>query len=345
MAKCIYCEKDREIDGEHILPAFLEKRSGQGLYFSSAANKYFEGAPRVRDVCRACNGGVLSRLDTYASKLYDRYFAGPIVSPVTFECRQDEFCRWVLKVLFNGQRGFGGVSKPFFPYRDYILNGGSPPRRVLMFGIVMGVSRLNGRWIFPRDFRVSDVRLPELKLGIEFELAHMLTLNSYSFCVVSMLGEVSNEQVDRVVQYFENAFGASLMDSNGTVTFDPRLTKVDHVSHKVRQAMHKPAQYGNNGYVEVGRKTYFMTALPAGPIPTPRYRDNKVTLATMRDGHGDYAVVAISNLPPLLKEIDEELGAAVRPSSRAYAKIERRSFKTYVTLLDPHELDAPTFRE
>jgi hypothetical protein len=60
-----------------------------------------------------------------------------------------------------------------------------------------------------------------------------------------------------MTQYLGNALGTSLMDVNGTITFDPSLAKLDHVSNKVRQAMQKPAQYGKNGYVEVGEKTYF----------------------------------------------------------------------------------------
>lgn len=312
-----------------------------GLYFTSAANKYVERAPRVRDVCGVCNNGVLSRLDTYASKLFDKYFADPIVSQVTFQCRRDEFCRWVLKVLFNGQRGFGGVSKPFFPYREYILGNGASPRRLLLLGAVMGPSHLNNTLIFPRDFRVSDLRLPELELGVEFELAHALTLHSYLFCIVSMLGEVSEEQESRVVHYLGNALGASLMDVNGTITFDPNSAKLDHVSNKVRQAMHKPAQFGKDGYVEVGSKTYLMTAFPPEGLPLPRYRDNKIALATIRDGDRDYAVVGFNDFPSHLKEADEELGLPIQSSSLAYARIERRSFKTYLHLVDPLELDAP----
>jgi hypothetical protein len=342
MAKCIYCEIDRKISREHILPNFIEKRTGKaGLYFTAAANKYVEGAPTVRDVCRVCNEGILSRLDAYASKLFDMYFTNPIVSPVSFKCQPDDFCRWVLKVLFNGQRGFGGTSKPFLPYRGYILNKDPPPRRVLLFGSVMGPSRLNGQLIFPRDHRVSDLRLPELELGVEFELAYMLTLNSYSFCVVSMLGEVREDQASRVIQYLGNALGASLMDGNGTITFDPSSATIDHVSNKVRQAMHKPAQYGKNGYVEVNKKTYLMTAFPAGNLPSPRYRDGKVTLATIPVGGRHYAVVGLWDFPSRLDEVDQELGAPIRPSSRAYARIERRSFKTYLFLIDPLELDAP----
>jgi len=343
MAKCVYCGIDRKVSREHIFPDFLEKRSNKaGLYFTSAANKYVEGAPTVRDVCRVCNGGVLSRLDAYASKLFDLYFAHPIVSPVTFKCRRNEFCRWLLKVLFNGQRGFGGVSKPFLPYREYILGEGQPSRQILLFGAVMGPSRLNGQLIFPRDYRIGDLRLPELELGAEFELAHMLTLNSYSFCVISIFGGASEEQERRVIQYLENAFGVTLMDEAGTITFDPDSARMDHVSNKVRQAMHKPAQYGKNGYVEVGKKTYLMTALPAAAtFPRSCYRDTKVALATIRTGDRTYAAAGLGYFPTWLAEVDEEFGATIQPSPLAYAKIERRSFKTYVSLVDPLELDAP----
>lgn len=342
MAKCIYCETDRKITNEHIFPEFLEKRSTRsGLYFTSAANKYIEGAPKVRDVCTVCNNGILSRLDAYASKLFDTHFANSIVSSVTFECRRDDFCRWVLKVLFNAQRGFGGIWKPFLPYRQYILGKGPCPRPVFLFGAVMGPSRLNDRLIFPNDYRVSDLRLPELELGVEFELAHGLTINSYLFFIVSMLGEISEEQRLRVIQYLSNSLGASLIGENGTITFDPNSAKLDHVSNKMRQAMQKPAQYGKNGYVEVGNKTYLMTEFPVACLPTPRYRDNKMALATIRDGDQDYAIAQFSDFPPLLKEFDKELGVPIRPSSLAYARIERRIFKTYVSILDPLELDAP----
>ncbi|WP_146055262.1 hypothetical protein [Paraburkholderia eburnea] len=246
-----------------------------------------------------------------------------------------------MKVLFNAQRGFGGIWKPFLPYRQYILGKGPCPRPVLLFGAVMGPSRLNDRLIFPNDYRVSDLRLPELELGVEFELAHGLTINSYLFFIVSVLGEVSEEQRLRVIQYLSNSLGASLIGENGTITFDPNSAKLDHVSNKMRQAMQKPAQYGKNGYVEVGNKTYLMTAFPVTCLPTPRYRDNKMALATIRDGDQDYAIAQFNDFPPLLKEFDKELGVPIRPSSLAYARIERRIFKTYVSILDPLEIDAP----
>jgi hypothetical protein len=43
----------------------------KALFWLRRANVEIEGEPKLRDVCQACNNGVLSRLDAYICELFD----------------------------------------------------------------------------------------------------------------------------------------------------------------------------------------------------------------------------------------------------------------------------------
>lgn len=343
MPYCAYCARLTKPTREHVFPCFLDKRADrQGLYYSSAAEKYVEGAPVVRDVCDTCNNEALSRLDDYASGLFDRYFAHTIVKPVAFQCDPSRLSRWLLKVMFNGQRAFGGVEKPFLPYRPYIL-GKEPhsPRKVFLFGGVMAPSEFEGRFVLPRDFRLSDLRLDERLLGVEFDIAHMLTLNSFMLCVISLKDAEVEALPVNVMLTLKNKLGLVRFNDEGEIVFDPSDSRIDHVSHKVNQTKNKPWLFGKNGEVVVGNKTFKMTAHPRMQQAKSAIRDNKLSLMSIEADSNLFAAIGFKVYPPQLREIQTPLGTSTSGSKLAYAVIERRKYKTYVKLVDPKELDRP----
>jgi len=74
----------------------------------------------VRDVCEACNNGVLSSLDAYAAKLDRAYFAEIITaSPgIEFQYEIKPLLRWLLKISYNDDRTrpLPYAVKPFVPF-------------------------------------------------------------------------------------------------------------------------------------------------------------------------------------------------------------------------------------
>ncbi|WP_323018432.1 hypothetical protein [Castellaniella sp.] len=343
MSYCVYCEQLTKPTREHVFPSFLNKRADrQGLYYSAAAEKYVEGAPVVRDVCDACNNETLSRLDDYASDLFDRYFVHVIVKPVLFQCDPNRLSRWLLKVMFNGQRAFGGVEKSFLPYRPYILGKDPyPPRKVFLFGGVMVPSKFEGRFVLPRDFRLSELRPDERLLGVEFDIAHMLTLNSFMLCVISLKDVKLEVLPSNITLTLKNGLGLVQFSDEGEIFFDPSDSRIDHVSHKVNQTRNKPWLFGRNGNVVVGNKIFKITAHPRMRQSGSAVRDNKLSLMSVNVDNKLFAMIGFQVYPPQLREIQTRLGTSISESKRAYAIIERRKYKTYVTLVDPKELGRP----
>jgi hypothetical protein len=78
---CAYCGSEGTLTREHLWPASLHRRlveansQSGNLFWLRRINKEIEGEPTLKDVCVACNNGVLSHLDAYICQLFDRYFA------------------------------------------------------------------------------------------------------------------------------------------------------------------------------------------------------------------------------------------------------------------------------
>ena len=69
--QCAYCGSSGPLTREYLWPASLHQRlmeannDPKGLFWLRRANAEIEGEPKLRDVCQACNNGVLSQLDAY----------------------------------------------------------------------------------------------------------------------------------------------------------------------------------------------------------------------------------------------------------------------------------------
>jgi hypothetical protein len=93
----------------------------------------------VRDVCGACNGGILSRLDAYAADLDREYFTRAVgFSPVVrFKYDFDLLLRWLLKISYNDDRS-GAPPYEAEPFVPYILGREQIPhlRTKLLLGLI-----------------------------------------------------------------------------------------------------------------------------------------------------------------------------------------------------------------
>jgi hypothetical protein len=95
-------------------------KAPKGLFWLRRANAEIEGEPKLRDVCQACNNGVLSQLDAYICEIFDVYFINIYRhhDTVRFEYDYHRLKRWLLKMSFNSARVH--ASMDLFAYQDLL---------------------------------------------------------------------------------------------------------------------------------------------------------------------------------------------------------------------------------
>jgi len=109
---CAYCKSPETPTREHLWPASLHSRLAaankqtSNAFWLARLQKEISNEPQIRDVCAQCNNVVLSELDAYICRLFDRtlvYIPDQHAS-VTFEHDYHLLKRWLLKLCFNSAR-------------------------------------------------------------------------------------------------------------------------------------------------------------------------------------------------------------------------------------------------
>lgn len=341
---CIYCEEPRKSTREHVFPNFLLKsESRAGVFYSNAAQRYFETDAVVKDTCAICNNEILGALDVYASGLYNKYFARTLVTSRTVAFDFDRLLRWVLKVSFNAQRAFGGTPRNLLHLRAYMLGRSARSHSLMFFGAVMRRSWMDGEWKNPRDYRASDIRIPEMDLHLEIKFCHMLVINSFCFIVADLITEGSGAR-ERLASFLQYEIGArEIVPDSSSFVFDSEVSKIDHVGHNIRQAAQNPNVFPDNKEVLVGNKRMVHTGIPKDyVIRRSRFRDGKNQMMTIQDESGRTYACLVTAGSTELRELELGFRAEEIPTSkRCYAGVVRGERKTYITIYDPNEPGAP----
>lgn len=342
---CVYCDGPGKRTREHVFPDFLLKATERpGVFYSNAAKGYFEADAVVKDTCNTCNNIVLGALDAYVSGLYKKYFARTLVTSRTVRFDFERLLRWVLKVTFNAQRAFGGSPRNLTHLRQYMLGRSTRPGSLMLWGVTMKRSWVDGRWMSPCDYRSSNIRIPEIELGLEVKFCHMLVINSFCF-IVAELVSADHTNREKLSSYLGHQLGArGIPPGAEAFEFDASISKIDHVSHNIQQARQNPTTFPESREINVGGKRLMLTGLPQNyTIKRQRVRDGKHYLMTVdaQDGH-HHAGIVLAEVPPVLKEFTMDLREDAIPLSKAcYASVRRGKVKTYVTLFDPNEPGVP----
>lgn len=152
---CAYCNATSDLTREHVLPAFIETREvdlGRGKSITNVKadgqEKSVQTEVTIADVCGTCNNGVLSKLDNYAARLYDQFFA---IYPrpgkeIRFAFDFDMLLRWLLKLAYNAGRTRGWSPSLLRPLRDavpYIKGETGRPASVKLFLQLIVAARLS----------------------------------------------------------------------------------------------------------------------------------------------------------------------------------------------------------
>ncbi|GLO12091.1 hypothetical protein PPUJ20028_06720 [Pseudomonas putida] len=133
---CAYCKQEAPATREHVIPAFIYRFQKQleanVIGWNEVAKKMVGGEHQVKDVCGACNSGVLSSLDAYGKSfltsngfLTQNY--SKLYAELTFD--YDQLARWLLKISFNSTRTDRGHSHLFERFIPFILNGAPAPSK------------------------------------------------------------------------------------------------------------------------------------------------------------------------------------------------------------------------
>lgn len=124
---CAYCGSEGSLSKEHIFPSSLiQLNANKDLpkkFWLSKRQDEFQSDPVIKDVCKACNNGVLSNLDEYGLSFFR---SNCLEEPDYTQERKlvdydyHPLKRWALKISYNSARqneGFGlSAFPPLLPY-------------------------------------------------------------------------------------------------------------------------------------------------------------------------------------------------------------------------------------
>jgi hypothetical protein len=182
------------ISREHLWPdGLLERRKGRRRLYQTARSKEgFVGpqALQIGDVCKVCNSGPLSRLDTYFLSLYDRYITSVVPSggSVWFEYDQDQLLRFILKLLYNNARACDPESEHVrtLGRREFILHGEPAPRDLHLFLQLVVPHPVNGEEVAPSYLECGRLDAPGF--NSRFAQLYFVGVDSYRFILAALNG-------------------------------------------------------------------------------------------------------------------------------------------------------------
>lgn len=111
----------------------FQKSEGEGIIgWNEVIEKMIGGEAKVKDVCAACNNGVLSDLDAYGKQLLvnSRILIQNFVKrSVSVRYEYSTLLRWLLKISYNSSRTDGAHAYLFDEHVPFILGSKTLPPR------------------------------------------------------------------------------------------------------------------------------------------------------------------------------------------------------------------------
>jgi hypothetical protein len=211
---CAYCGAT-ELTSEHLIPKGYFDRTGGAADFvanikAGAADKILSIEPTISDVCRNCNNGVLSRLDSYFLALFDRYFTNVVVSgqQLNFDFNFDQLLRWLLKMGYNMGRArqWDGIQN-LAVCKDYIRFGKPRPSTItsLLQGTTPGlIPGPQPTELPPEIFTVNAMRVPRIVKNFAFVLH--VGIHCYQFYILLHRSEMNSSERKMRVKAFQRIF-------------------------------------------------------------------------------------------------------------------------------------------
>ena len=166
---CRYCQLDKKLTREHIIPNFIYKfQHNSGLPkvgWNQKANDVIGGEAKIGDVCEECNNGPLSDLDAYGQNfLITNGFLSQTFTKTSTDIYYDYFqlIRWLMKISYNAATAVDDKhASAFDMYRDFILTGQPEPgvNDIVLFAGISSPLLLTGKLEEETNIVVTDDNL------------------------------------------------------------------------------------------------------------------------------------------------------------------------------------------
>lgn len=148
--KCAYCGTAENLSREHIFPASIIKRYEDDLIsVSDKSDKAFKADLVVKDVCKSCNNGILSSIDSQLLNIFVKYMHSPVQpgDSVKLSFDYNTLLRALLKISYNSARASSDGIKAVSTLKKYIPfilgKTKSAPSIILRLQIVTSAKKFN----------------------------------------------------------------------------------------------------------------------------------------------------------------------------------------------------------
>jgi hypothetical protein len=239
---CAFCGDKNNLSREHIFPNGVIRRfEHEMISYGDKSDRMFKADLVVKDVCKHCNNGALSKLDSCFVKFYEDFIRTPLLPGSTAEFNFDYnlLLRELLKISFNSARasadGFKAI-KALKKYVPYILGKvHAAPDIMLRLQIVTSSQKLNTETNKFEGMMEAELlrsckivyRGPQHSLYI----IRLVALNSFWFYLIIPIKKVSASKKDVFLSGFTDFFnlkGVPLDNTMKSITIPKEKTTYMH---------------------------------------------------------------------------------------------------------------------
>jgi len=260
LAKCAYCNEDKKLTREHIIPDWflnISPSPDDVTFLERIPKKFLNTDAVIKDVCSSCNNVHLSKLDAYGKNLFDKYFQHAVFKgeSIDFEFDCSLLAKWLIKVSFNSARANKTDLEVLSHYNEILISEVPLPKDILIYCTILAPSNLDDpespvvavrtddcELFIPEWFRIGVFRVPEFD-SINWCFRN-ITINCFSFCMFLPKYKSSYylEEIPDLNKAISKAglYGAELTNSNRKKLFPPKL---DAFSSYVAHMFENPIAY------------------------------------------------------------------------------------------------------
>lgn len=246
---CAYCKTEKQPTKEHVIPKgvidifpecdhVFDRKDGTLRVYKSEAT--------IKEVCKDCNNGVLSKLDSYGVKLVKENFIREYKINDELELIYDyEFLtRWLLKIIYNSELTLKRPTTWFDANLDYIIGEADKPIYGLSVfsGLFVNTSPMPLFWA--NNMQLNLINSPSLVLDglikpvepmcteftvnknwteLKLEMLNLSYLVKFGSGMFLLLLWDQNAQLDRIDTYeklIDRMFPYRLLTSLGKTTIE-----------------------------------------------------------------------------------------------------------------------------
>lgn len=239
---CAFCGEQKNLSREHIFPNGVIRKFECGmLSYSDKSDKIFKADLVIKDVCKSCNNGTLSELDSSFVQLYEDFIRTPLLpgSNAEFNFDYNLLLRELLKISFNSARasadGFKAV-KALKKYVPYILGKvHEAPDVMLRLQLVTSSKKLN-----TQTNKFEGMMKAELLRSCKIDyrgpqhssfIIRLVALNSFWFYLIIPIKKISASKKESFLFGFLESFnlkGVPLNNTMNSVTIPKEKTTYMH---------------------------------------------------------------------------------------------------------------------